>query len=203
MTDNRYMKELHCDGMGGWSCCGSHGGRGYGGRPPLPIEAELAPVYGQTTVFSLPHACLAAGLLTNVEKDQPLQWSILMKLAQERWEGSPQQFLKEAEKVGVNETSIDAHAKKYKGVVIGWSGPSTGQGHPFGICPDIGTTVTVLSRRVGDLFVSSRDPDYSWQSLFGSPFEVDEHLCEAPDLKSPPWSGFKWVLLGGTYERRQ
>ena len=64
----------------------------------------------------------------------------------------------------------------------------------FGVCPDIDITLAVLSRRVGDIFISSRNPDYSWGKLFDSPFEVDEDFCIAPGLKSDPWSKFKWAL---------
>ena len=62
MNKDEQVKELHCFPFGRGSV---------GGRPKLPIEAEIKSVYGQVTVFSLPHACLAAGLIgKDLVKDQ-------------------------------------------------------------------------------------------------------------------------------------
>ena len=196
MTNNKQIKELHCDGQGGWSDlrCRFGGSGGFGGRPKLPIDAELDPVHGQITALSLPHACLAAGLLRTPEKNQVLNWRVLVEMAEKQWEGSSESFLADAKKVGVNRNSVDKQASKYSGVIIGWSGPSTYHNIALGVCPDIDTTLAVLARRVGNLFISSRKPDYSWERLFGSAFEVDENLCVAPDFRSDPWSRFKWTI---------
>ena len=193
MTDNKQIKELHCDGQGGWSCHGGgHGG--FGGRSKLPIDAELAPVHGQITALSLPHACLAAGLLKTPAKSQALNWRLLIEMAEKQWEGSSERFLTDAKTVGVNKGSVDKQASKYHGVIIGWAGPSPYYNIALGVCPDIDITLAVLTRRVGDMFISSRRPDYSWERLFGSAFEVDENFCIAPDFKSDPWSKFKWAI---------
>ena len=189
MTNNKQVSKLHCGSM-----CGGYYGGGYGGRPKLPIGAELTPVHGQITVLSLPHACLAAGLLKTSAKSQAITWRLLVEMAEKKWEGSSEKFLADAKIIGVDRSSVDKQASKYSGVIIGWAGPSTYHNIALGVCPDIDTTLAVLARRVGDMFISSRKPSYSWKRLFGSTFEVDEDFCTAPDFKSDPWSRFKWTI---------
>ena len=62
------------------------------------------------------------------------------------------------------------------------TGPCTPPGHRhYGICPDLTTTLAVLFRRVADIFISWRPGDFTWDTLFGSAFEMDEELGEPRD----------------------
>lgn len=157
------------------------------------------PVHGQTTVLSLVHACLVSGLLDGNLDGMPLNGPILKELCQQRWGGSIERFFEDLTKKGVTKESINSRVASFKGAIIGWT-PGSEQDRSankkvqWGICPEIGLTLGILSRRVGDIFIASREPDYRWENLFGNPFEVDENLGPAPDLKNPPWTKFHWKL---------
>ena len=194
MTINEQIGALHCDGQGGWSCRMSHGG--YGGRTKLPIDAEIVPVHDKITVISLPHACLASGLLEDAREGRPVNWLVLKELVDKKWGKSIKRFFADARTTGVSRDSANDAAKGFKGTVIGWNGALPENlccnDGAFGMCPDMNVAVAILSRSVGDIFISSRDPEYSWDKLFGRMLEVDEDLCSAPDFKSDPWAKFEW-----------
>ena len=171
-----------------------------GGRERTPIQAEKAPVHGRTTIVSLPHVCLAAGLLDNVGKDSAVNWPILSELARKQWEGMTAAFLADIERAGISLESADAWAGTMKGAVVGWTeacsrsvSPSR---VPFAICTDASAALAILSRRVGDIFIPNRRPNYDWETLFGTAFGFDEDIVPSADLKTRPWSGFSWALGG-------
>lgn len=180
---------LHCFPFGG-------GGGWGGGRERLPIDATIRPVHERVTVISLPHACLAAGLLETESKRRSVDWCRLAHLVQDKWAGSVERFLLDAGTAGATFDRADAVAAALHGAVIGWAGPdspSSPAAAPFGVCPDLNLTLAILGRRVANMFVAARTPDYSWSALFGSTFAFDDDLCEAPLLADQPWSRFRWA----------
>lgn len=60
--------------------------------------------------------------------------------------------------------------------VIGWdlgSGdPAPGAGEDF--CEDIALVLSVLSRRIGSLYLGSRPPSLTWATLLAAPFAIDD-----------------------------
>jgi hypothetical protein len=167
-----------------------------GGRERTPIHAEMAPVHGSTTIVSLPHACLAAGLLTDACDGSVVNWPILTELARKQWEGRVERFLGDAEEAGISPEEADRWAGAKKGAVIGWAEPylrSTDTGRiPFQICTDGNAALAILGRCVGDIFFADRQPDYGWEVLFEHVFAFDEDLAEAAGLECEPWTRFEW-----------
>jgi hypothetical protein len=188
MKNEEEIKELHC---------GPFWGRSSGGRPRLPVEAEIKAVNNRTTVFSLPHACLAAGLLgEGLKQLEVSDWHCLQELANEKWGQSMERFFSDLKSLGVTSETVVLKSIWTQGAIIGWSFPGEAPIRPrmglLRICPDLDLTLAVLSKRVADIFISTRDPDFRWDNLFGSGFEIDEDVIQAPDLFSDPWKRFKW-----------
>lgn len=181
---------LHCgpNPRGGW-------GWG-GGRQPLPIEAEIRPVHETLTRVSLRHACLAAGLLDDVRGDRSLTWVVLGEMTQAKWAGSVDRFLADAARVGLSPAEADASVADLRGAIFGWAAPddalTVAEPARVGICPDLALTMGILGRRIGDFFIASRTPDYSWPALFDNAFEFDDSLVDAPRLAERPWVSFNW-----------
>ena len=189
------MKNAEIDAL---HCGPPFGGGGSGGRPRLPIDIDIKPVTGKVTVISLPHACLAAGLFDDrMSQDVVLEWAVLAELCKERWDSSIERFFSDAEKIGITKTTADQSVSGLRGALIGWTGDNIiNRGYSIGVCPDMNSVLGVLSRRVGDIFISSRAPEYTWDNLFGSPFEVDEDIFPAPVLSDEPWIKYRWNSSG-------
>lgn len=168
-------------------------GRSYRPRTLHPIDTLIRPVFGRTTVFSIPHAALAAGLL-DPPMSAALSWESLMGAAKSKWGRSAEEFLRDAANAGVTMASVRGAASRLPHALIGWprqiglkKSDST-----FGLCSDLALTLAVMSHRAGNLILRSRQPYFSWVGLFGGIFEVDEPISRAPLLSSEPWSGFRW-----------
>lgn len=169
-------------------------GRGYSRpRTPHPINTCVTPVYGRTTVFSVPHAALAAGLIEPPDTGA-LSWLALLATAKAKWGRSPDAFLRDATIAGVSIDSVRVAASVISPALIGWprSAALKKDDNAFGLCPDLALTLAVLSHRAGNLIIRSREPDFSWALLFGGMFEVDGQIEKAPCLRSKPWSRFQW-----------
>lgn len=191
---NKDPEVLHCGPP--------FGGGGYRATrtPSLPIEISLVPIHSRTVIFSLPHACLAAGLLKPATKK--ISFSMLLDLANKKWGKSDKKFFASLPPIGISPDSIEKRARQFKGAVIGWdsqfgSPKSTtnlncGSKNATGICADIELVLMVLSRRVSNLFLSSREPDYSWENLSSKTFEIDDERFSSSDLDSPPWNQFQF-----------
>lgn len=151
------------------------------------------------TVISLPHACLAAGLLDDVRNGEALNWLVLGDFVAKKWQDSADNFLADLEKIGITKESVDRKVQNLKGSIIGWTGWKDKQiGHAltseFGICPDLTITLGVLSRRIADIFIPSREPDFTWNTLFGSSFEIDDDFCPNFTLEDDPWRAYQWAV---------
>ncbi len=174
--------------------CGPPFYRGPQRRERKPIEITTLPVAGKTTLFSLQHACLAAGMLEDIRKRKSVDsincdansW---LDWVNQKWQRSIDNFFADAASLGVTKETVNNKASELQGAIIGWK--------PWVkfcrcICPDLNLTLAILSRRINDIFISYREPDYSWDNLFGQYFEIDDNRILAPDLESEPWSKFKW-----------
>lgn len=178
----------------------SHGYWGGGGRGRERLHTVLKPVHDRVTVISLGHACLATGLLDNLSEGSAVNWSVLRELVHKKWGGSVERFLQDAARIDAGIEHADACAAQFAGAVIGWPGmePDTPpKRNKIGVCPDVNLSLAILSRRVGDIFIASHVPDYSWPVLFDSAFEFDDTVCDAPLLSEQPWSRFKWRVRHG------
>jgi len=92
---------------------------------------------------------------------------------------------------GVSLESIDKVAAELGGVLIGKSGTFTNyrkqrsesKQHLSHLCDDLALTIGILSRAVGNLFLSSRPPDYTWDALLEVYFIFDDPRI--PGQKTP------------------
>ena len=110
-------------------------------------------------------------------------------------EGIHRGFSCRCSRLGVTPASVRLRGDQLAGAIIGWAGDEqtlTENGH-FGICPDLELTIAILSRRIGSIFISCRDPDYSWDTLFGNAFVFDDDIGPAPKLNADPWKRYKAV----------
>ena len=153
----------------------------------------MKPVYGRTTVFSVPHAALAAGLI-NPPDTGALSWPALLAAIKAKWGRSPDAFLRDAAKAGISTDSVRAAAAALPPALIGWPRHASlkKSDSTFGLCPDLALTLAVHSHRAGNLILRSREPDFSWNGLLGGMLEVDRSIDKAPTLRSGPWSCFQW-----------
>lgn len=168
-------------------------GRSYRQRTLHPIDTQVRPVFGRTTVFSIPHAAVATGLL-ELPRSGALTWDVLMEAAKARWGRSADRFLRDAAKAGISMASVREASLKLPHALLGWPRQAglLKRDKTFGLCSDLALTLAVMSKRAGHLVIRSRKPDFGWGILFGDPFEADEPLISAPLLSNEPWSGFHW-----------
>ena len=92
---------------------------------------------------------------------------------------------------GVSLKSADQAVAELGGVLIGKSGSFTNyrkqrsesKQHLSHLCDDLALTIGILSRAVGNLFLSSRPPDYTWDALLEVYFIFDDPRI--PGQKAP------------------
>jgi len=148
--------------------------------PRTTIPSVQRAVWGRATLFSLGHALACNGLLPRRAKARgPLLGSeALHQRASARWKDDLTALLEEASSAGLldlQRLALPVGACAPSGVLIGWQPPLTDEASETLVpCADIALTVAVLERRVGNLYLSSRTPDRSWQQLFAQPLAVDD-----------------------------
>ncbi len=168
MKRNETVTQLDCGTFGPYRV--SFGG----GRSPEPVEWQIVPVTHALMGFVLPVALEQAGLLEQ-QPGRPLA-----ELAAEKWGGSTDRLFADLERCGISPRSVKARALGVKRVIIGWSCPENQQ-KPEGeirFCRSIEVTLAVLSRCVNQIYFQNREPDFSWNALFGQSLVVDEDLQE-------------------------
>ena len=168
MKLNQPVTQLDCGGCGPYR---GYGGGG-GGRSPEPVEWKVLPVRPSLTGFVLPSALAQARLLV----EQP--GKSLADLAAEKWGGSTGRLFADLEKRGITASSVQARLLDGKRVMIGWSyEPQNQQNGPeVKVCGNLEITLAVLSRCVNQIYFQNREPDFSWNTLFGQSLVVDEDL---------------------------
>lgn len=168
MKLNETVTQLDCGGFGPYRAAFG------GGRSPEPVEWQIVPVTRALTGFVLPMALEQGGLL----EKQPGR--SLAELATEKWGGSSERLFADLERRGISARSIKARALGKKQVIIGWNCAEGDQKQPSEIkyCSSIELTLAVLSRCVSQIFFQNREPDFSWNTLFGQSLVVDEDLQE-------------------------
>lgn len=139
---------------------------GYSRKSPtyLDVKAQVAAVYGQPVRFSLAELCRQSSIL-NGSGDAA-------RAAAETWK-NPQTFLAALECMGTGADAIQSRAEAIGAAVIGWEEPDTKEAP---LCQDMALTVAVLSRSTNGIYFRDRDPDYSFENLFGRDMFVDEAL---------------------------
>lgn len=185
MNQDESRDVLHC------LPCGPRRG---GGRGPEGMRIALRPVSGAVTLFSLAHACLAAGLLEQPPGEEKPLWFKLNDQAQRQWRGSVERFFEAAATIGLSRERILGYSSGCIGAVIGWHQMphQVGSAYALRVCPDVEITVAILSRCIGDMFIGSREPDLAWDRLFERNFAADADLAPATDLTCSPWCHFTW-----------
>ena len=126
---------------------------------------------------------------------------MLCELVNKKWGKSVDRFFKDLRQAGFTGDIMDDTITGLRGAIIGWTGATQSKSNSavksFGICPDLNLVLAVLSRRIADMFIPSREPDFSWGTLFDSTFEVDDDSFPAPGLNENPWKSFQWDVEKG------
>ena len=166
-------------------------------RIPQPVDFEIQPLLGRTTVFSVPHAALACGMLELAE-NTPATWENVLAAARAKWGRSAKALFDEAAEHGANSEFVDNAGAVLPLATIIWRWDQKRASRTdFGLCSDLALTISFFGRRIGNLCLDRRPHrDLSWSNLFSGMFEVNGAFEGAPSLNRPPWSQFTWEIKG-------
>ncbi len=165
-------------------------------REARPGRVFLPPIQGRITLFSVPHAAHAAGLLDIPGGKNFPGWADFLNSAKEKWSGSAEIFFQDIESQGITPETIEQAIRGLPAALIGWSAPRLVEKNVVraSICTDLTLTLALFSRRAGDLFIRRREPDFSWANLFGGIFKVQEIIEPLADIQTEPWKRLLWEL---------
>ena len=136
--------------------------------PRSEVRTELRSVHGVTAI-SMARCLWINDCIAAVES--PAQSARLLL------EG-PEPVWKRLEALGCSRQQIQAANHKFSGVLIGWlKGIPKPSPDPQPVCADLALTVAILTRRIGNLYLSHREPDWSLNHLLETEF-----LCDDPRL---------------------
>ena len=93
-------------------------------------------------------------------------------------------------KMGCSPERAEDANRAFGGVLIGWLVARTGQSPDVEapVCENLALTVAILSRRIGNLYLSHRAPDWSITHLLETEFLVDDPRL-ALTRQSSTWAG--------------
>ena len=136
--------------------------------PRSEVRTELRSVHGVTAISLV--RCLRINGHLGASKS-PRQYSRRLLVGREPvW--------KRLEALGCSRQQIQAANHKFSGVLIGWlKGIPKPSPDPQPVCADLALTVAILTRRIGNLYLSHREPDWTLNHLFETEF-----LCDDPRL---------------------
>lgn len=130
--------------------------------PRTIVTAVQGPVHGPPSLFSLGLCALVNG--ANGRVPEKTSWKTFLRLGLElpgrKWEQDAARMLADLD----NPTVLAPW-----GSLIGWSVKSTflADDDCFKLCVDPALTIRVLSRRIGDLYIATRQPCLEWDQLCG------------------------------------
>ena len=182
-------------------CQSGHGHGAAGGYlhnmsapPRTSVAIEVRPVFGAVIV------CLAQCLRLNGLIDRELKIGETdfrrMGEAAASWAGARpmENCWDELSSKGCNRQHVDACARHLGGACIGWSEqiypqPDILVHYPphNRVCTDLNVCLAVLSRRVDNLFLSYRPPDYNLERLLGWAFVADDRRLAARSISWEQW----------------
>ncbi|MCY2958532.1 MAG: hypothetical protein NTY35_00035 [Planctomycetota bacterium] len=162
--------------------CDDHGWLYNMGTPPrTKVTLAQAPVSARVLVFDLAHALAARDLVPSRAPWQLLDTPTAARLAHERWRGDALALRAEIDALDAGRDTAPDFLKAGRGALLGWS-PSWEEARRTArheLCTDLGLTVEVLARRVGDLLLLARPEHVAWERLFGTPFALDDERFAA------------------------
>ena len=167
--------------------------------PRTMVAIEVRPVFGAVIV------CLAQCLRLNglIDRELEIRGTDFRRMgeAAASWAaGRPMEKVwDELSTKGCNRENVDACARHLGGACIGWSEQIYPQPDILAhypphnrICTDLNMCLAVLTRRVENLFLSYRPPDYDLEQLLCWAFVADDPRLAA---RSIPWE--QWPLRNG------
>jgi hypothetical protein len=143
--------------------------------PRTEVQAEKRGIADRIVVFSLVYALTVRGFLEKRERPEklpkgkefqeiPCDCSSDLQIAiQARWPSPGDLFAQIGEPKPIKITAD---------FLIGWRVGIMAEGSHF--CPDPQIVAGVQARCSGDLYLSRRDPDLSWERLLSAPIAFDE-----------------------------
>jgi hypothetical protein len=136
------------------------------GPPRTEVCAEMRRVADQIVIFSLVHALIARGVLEAPEEPEKLTQDDsgdLRVTIRARWPSPSDLFAQIGEPKPL---PVEAD------FLIGWRVGIYADG--WSLCPDPQIVAGVHSRCSGNLYLSRRTPDLSWNRLLSAPIAFDE-----------------------------
>jgi hypothetical protein len=145
--------------------------------PRTEVRAEKRGIADRIVVFSLTYALIARGVLEAPELPeklpkgrtvQAIPWdcpSDLRVTIQARWPSPSALFSRIGEPKPLQITAD---------FLIGWRVGIITEANSWYVCPDPQIVAGVQARCSGNLYLSRRDPDLSWERLLSAPIAFDE-----------------------------
>ena len=142
------------------------------------VRAEKRGIADRIVVFSLTYALTVRGVLEAPElpegkEIQAIPWdcpSDLRGTIRARWPSPGDLFTR------IGEPKILQIAADF---LIGWRVGIITDANSWYVCPDPQIAAGVQARCSGDLYLSRRDPDLSWERLLSAPIAFDEPAVSA------------------------
>jgi hypothetical protein len=141
------------------------------GPPRTEVRAEMRRVGDRIVIFSLVHALIARGVLEGPYEPDKLPQNDsgdLRVTVRTRWPSPGDLFAQIGEPKPL---PVEAD------FLIGWRVGICADG--WLLCPDPQIVVGVQARCSGNLYLSRRNPDLSWERLLAAPIAFDEPAISA------------------------
>jgi hypothetical protein len=141
--------------------------------PRTKVQAEMRRVGDRIVIFSLVHALIARGVLEAPEEPEKLPQNDsgdLRVTVRTRWP-SPGDLLAQIGEPKPLPITAD--------FLIGWRVGIITAANSWFFCPDPQVVAGVQARCSGNLYLSRRDPDLSWERLLAAPIAFDEPAISA------------------------
>jgi hypothetical protein len=139
--------------------------------PRTEVRAEMRRVGDRIVIFSLVHALIARGVLEGPDEPEKLPQNDsgdLRVTVRTRWPSPGDLFAQIGEPKPL---PVEAD------FLIGWRVGINADG--WLLCPDPQIVVGVQGRCSGNLYLSRRNPDLSWERLLSPPIAFDEPAISA------------------------
>ena len=150
------------------------------GPPRTEVQAEMRRVADRIVIFSLVHALIARGVLEGPEEPEKLPKGKDIQDLQQDYSGDLRVTIR-APWLSPGDLFAQIGEPKPLPVeadfLIGWRVGIYADG--WFLCPDPQIVAGVQARCSGNLYLSRRNPDLSWERLLAAPIAFDEPAVSA------------------------
>jgi hypothetical protein len=144
--------------------------------PRTEVQAEMRRIADRIVIFSLVHALIVRGFLEAPGAPEKLGKDVLLRITpttcakpiRARWPSPDDLFAQIGEPKPLPMEADFLIGRRVGGYADGWL-----------LCPDPQIVAGVQARCSGDLYLSRRSPDLSWERLLSEPIAFDEPAVSA------------------------